>query len=230
MARHKSQWETFLDAITVLVAFCALGLMGYSFVSRLDGNTGPTSLEPKKIADWKDYSTEGRRMGPSDPAVTIVEFGDYECPACRVFEKLLWQVRVENPEDVAIVYRHLPLTYHRFAYPAARAAECAAVQGNFEAFHRLLFTSSDWLSDPNPRESFLAFAREVGVLNLDEFKSCVEQVGLVDSIERDISAAKELGVRGTPGVLINEDLFFSTMDSVGIREVVSGILRRAERG
>jgi predicted DsbA family dithiol-disulfide isomerase len=93
-----------------------------------------------------------------------------------------------------------------------------------------LFTSSDWLSDPNPRESFLAFAREVGVLNLDEFKSCVEQVGLVDSIERDISAAKELGVRGTPGVLINEDLFFSTMDSVGIREVVSGILRRAERG
>jgi protein-disulfide isomerase len=104
----------------------------------------------------------------------------------------------QYPDEVALVYRHLPLPYHRYAYDAARAAECAAVQGRFWDFHERLFTEDDWLGD-----AFLRFAEESGVADLREFRRCASMRDPVERIEEDLAAATGLSIPGTPGLIVN---------------------------
>ncbi len=150
------------------------------------------------VQNWEDYAEEGRWIGPPEAALVIVEFGDYECPACRALHSTLVRLRASYPQDVAISYRHWPLPYHRSAYPAARAAECAGSQGVFEAYHDALFTEDDWLG-----EALLRFAKGAGVPDLDAFEQCIAETDPVPRIERDIAAVAELGAIGTPTLIVN---------------------------
>jgi protein-disulfide isomerase len=100
---------------------------------------------------------------------------------------------------VALLYRHWPLPNHRFAFPAARASECAAKQGRFEAFHDVLFAQQDSL----PAKSFAQFAREAGDPNLAAFERCASSQQPVVAIERDLAEARRIGGTGTATIVIN---------------------------
>src|SRR5215470_5229408 len=104
-------------------------------------------------------------IGPPDALVTVVNYGDYECPDChrrhRDVEKMVDQL----VNAVRFVYRHFPLVnVHPRALRAAEAAEAAAAQGKFWEMHRHLYTQSDKLEDRHLRH----YAREIG-LDLDRF-------------------------------------------------------------
>ena len=125
-----------------------------------------TARESRMVKDWQQYALAGHRMGSASAPVTIVEFADFECPACRRFvTKALDPVRREFPDQVSVVFRHWPLTYHHFAYPAARAAECAGAQGRFEAFYNSLYKSQDSLGV----KTFDDFAATSGVPDLSAY-------------------------------------------------------------
>jgi len=93
---------------------------------------------------WAEISSRGHQLGSSSGIVTIVEFGDFQCPACRDFARsALRGALAAFPQELQVLYRHWPLTYHEHAYAAALAAECAAAQGRFKEYHDLLHLKQD---------------------------------------------------------------------------------------
>lgn len=193
------QRQVAMDLVTATVGVCAITVTILLVVAWLSGSRTRVPERPnREVADWRTYATVGNRVGPADAPVTIVAWGDYECPACAAFERNLRQVMSMYHDEVAVVHRHWPLESHRYAYTAARAAECAAVQGRFAEFHAQLFENPNWIGD-----AFERFADNADVPDMDRFRACNRDTSPVASIERDIEAVKRLGGWGTPTVLLN---------------------------
>jgi protein-disulfide isomerase/uncharacterized membrane protein len=145
--------------------------------------------------------------GSADAPVTIVEFSDFECPACRhAFGDLRELVR--SRPDVKLVFRHFPLDsrcnsgmqqqLHPDACLAAAAAECAGRQGRFWEYHDTLFEHQKSLD----RESLFRYARDVG-LDIVGFRTCLDDPTTMDGIAADVAAGVRLGVESTPTIFIN---------------------------
>ena len=194
---------------TLLISACLSSVVTAAVVVRRQIATptagGPNSpTPPRPIDNWKDYVEGGRRIGPDNAALTIVEFADFQCPACRGFHAVIERLRAEYPNDFAVSYRYFPLSYHRRAYASARASECAAQQGRFEAFHRALFDSFDSLDTV----SFEPLARKAGVSDIARFNSCASSSDPVPRIERDLAIGRDsLRLTGTPTVLANGKMY-----------------------
>lgn len=191
--------EEIADLSVVVIAACALAVTGMAVHRQyFASSTTATREVDHQVEDWQAYLDGGHRLGPQDAAVTIVEFGDYECPFCRRFETALRAVRAEYPEDLAVVYRHLPLSMHPDAYLAARFTECAAAQDRFAIAHEQMY-DLDELGSLDASQ----FAEDAGVRDKDAFVACAEGEEPVPEVEKDRDAARELGVTSTPTVVIN---------------------------
>lgn len=186
------------------VVLCAVVLT--ALVVRRELFSAPPRSAPREqvVADWRSYAAEGRRTGPADAPVTVVVFSDFQCPACRMLAESLDSVTARRPGQVAVVYRHFPLSsVHPYATAAARASECAAGQGRFEAFHDALFREQALLGI----QPWRSFAAGAGVADLDAFDRCVAGTAPDAAILRDGRAGERLRVTGTPTVLINQHRF-----------------------
>jgi protein-disulfide isomerase len=207
-----------LDMVMPLCAVAMVGMVGYrTFLAPIRTPAAPETRSAKEIPDWVKYAKPGHRIGSEEAKVVIIEFADFECPACRSFEvSALAGVRAKYPDDVAIYYRHWPLSYHRFAYPAARAAECAAAAGRFTEMHDVLYRKQDSLG----LKAFSSFAKEAGVTDIEEFDECNGVSTPVDRIEADIVAVGELGGQGTPTVIVAGRMLVSGFDSTAFLKLV----------
>ncbi len=184
---------------------------------------GTAAPQPRHVSNWREYAAVGHRMGSAAAPVTITEFADFQCPVCRQFTLgALASIRREYGNRVAVVYRYWPLSMHPLAYPAARAAECAAAQGRFEAFHDLLYAKQDSLG----LKSFASFARDAGVADTIAFARC-NAGATVPAIETDVTAAKEVGGTGTPTLLVNDLMLPGAPDSARLEKLVNQALRSA---
>ena len=145
--------------------------------------------------------------GAPNAPLTIVEFSDFECPACRqAFGDLRELVR--SRPDVRLVFRHFPLDsqcnaqmqhqLHAEACKAAAAAECAGKLGRFWEYHDLLFENQKALD----RESLFRYAREVG-LDIPAFRACLDDPATMDRITADVATGAKLGIESTPTIFIN---------------------------
>lgn len=177
----------------------------------------PAARTNRIISNWQVYEAGGRRIGPETAPVTIVEFGDFECPACRGFSRTLASVMPQHPRDVALVFRHWPLQYHRFAYPAARASECAADQGKFAEYYQLLYGKQDSLG----LISFHALAERARVGDLAVFDKCAASSRSVAAIEAGKEAARQLNAFGTPTLMINGLLLGGVPDSAELEKLIA---------
>jgi len=136
-----------------------------------------------------------------EPEVTVIEYGDFECPVCgRFAEETYPTVRAEYVDTgrVRWVFRHFPLTsIHPRAEPAARAAECAAAQFRFFEYHDELFAGQPALSDDDLRR----YADELD-LNLTVFDNCLTSGATAAAVRADRESAIALGASGTPTFFI----------------------------
>lgn len=146
-----------------------------------------------------EVAATGPSLGPEDATVTIVEFSDYQCPFCQRAEPVVKEVMARYPEQVRVVYRHLPLdSIHPRARVAAEASVCAEAQGRFWDYHALLFTNRQALSD----EDLARYAEELG-LDTDAFAACREGTVAKERVDSDVEAARVAGASGTPAFFIN---------------------------
>ena len=182
-----------------------------------DPSTEITSVEV--VEDWEKYATKGHRIGSATASVTIVEFGDYQCPYCRELQPHVEAILAKYPDDVAFVFRHFPLDAGGLSYAAARAAECAGEQGRFWGFHRQLLGNPNWVGS-----AMRQFATVAGVQDMDAFEGCMDDQSPVPAIEEDLAAALELGAQGTPAILINGTMSYGVVDSLQLQAVVQRIL------
>ncbi len=136
--------------------------------------------------------------GPESAKVTIVEFGDFQCPFCTRVNTTLQQVRQQYPDDVKLVFKHLPLRIHPQAPGAHAAAEAAHRQGKFWEMHDKIFSNQ---SDLAP-ETFVAYAEQIG-LDVDAFRKDVGSDEVKKRLDGDTREAQKLGVSGTPAFFIN---------------------------
>ena len=149
-----------------------------------------------------DVSIDGAPfLGEKDAPVTVVEFSDYQCPFCaRNFQQTFPQIVSDYIEagKVKYVFRDYPLeNIHPDAFKAAEAARCAAEQGKFWEMHDQLFTNQKALKP----DDLIAHGKAVS-LDESELKACLESGKQAPHVRKDMSEAREAGVRGTPGFFI----------------------------
>lgn len=155
--------------------------------------------------------------GNKKARVTIMEFSDFQCPYCSQLQTTIEDVLKAYPNDVKLVFKHYPLSFHQQAMNAAKAAEAAGAQGKFWEMHDLLFQNYNKLTD----ESYKEFAQQLG-LNMDKFSAHFAGGASDKQIKEDVALANKAAVTGTPTLFINgkrmqhrslED-FKKTIDSI----------------
>ena len=144
-------------------------------------------------------SEADHRSGPDDAPVTLVEYGDFECPSCGAAYPYVEEVRRRMGARLRFVYRYFPLTQsHPHAMHAAEAAEAAAAQGKFWPMHGMLFEHQDALEDAD-------LVRYAKAIDLDgkRFTSEIASEAHVERIREHIRSGIRSGVNGTPTFFIN---------------------------
>ncbi|MEV7962984.1 DsbA family protein [Oerskovia paurometabola] len=159
-----------------------------------------------------------------DALVTIVEFGDFECPYCHDAAPVLRTVVEESGGQVRLVFRHFPLfEVHPYALTAALAAEAAGAQGRFWEMHDLLFAHQDRLDDVG----LAHWAQKLGLDGASVVGDAAQQHG--DAVERDYLAGTALGVRGTPTLYVEGVRYRGRVTEDGVRSAVAAALADAGR-
>jgi protein-disulfide isomerase len=137
--------------------------------------------------------------GPRSAPVTLVEYGDYQCPYCGQAHEILQTLTAALSDQVRLVFRNFPLvTVHPDAELAAEAAEAAAAQGAFWEMHDTLYENQDRLSEPD----LLAYAAGLG-LDTDRFAADLAAHTFEPRVREDFSSGVRSGVNGTPTFFIN---------------------------
>lgn len=149
-------------------------------------------------------------LGEASARVTIIEFGDYQCPVCRLFWKeTLPRIRKEYIETgkVKLVFRDLPLAGHTMAVPAAMAAECAEDQGRFWEYHDKVYREQDRRAREGEVAEFRVndLKRWAADLKLDPaaFDACLDSGKYKQEVAADYAAATGVGLNGTPVFFVN---------------------------
>jgi diadenylate cyclase len=160
--------------------------------------------------------TRDHVRGPEDAPVTLVKYGDYECPYCGQLHPVLEELRERSGERVRFVFRHFPLdSVHPRARRAALAAEAAASQGRFWEMHDLLYENQDELGE----EDLTRHAAELG-LDLRRFEEDLANDHHAWRIEEDRLGGERAGVGGTPALFVNGVRYAGPMDLDGLLAAV----------
>ena len=161
--------------------------------------------------------------GPDDAPVTLLEYGDFECPYCGQAEQVIRELLSALGSDVRYVWRHLPLNdVHPQAQLAAEASEAAAAQGRFWDMHDLLLSRQDALS---PKD-LVGYARELG-LDADRALNEIRTREHAARVAEDVTSADESGVSGTPTFFINGRRHYGVYDIETLTEAVRAAKNRA---
>jgi Na+/H+ antiporter NhaA len=160
--------------------------------------------------------------GPIEAPVTVVEYGDFECPYCGQAEPVVREL-LGDFGDVRYVWRHLPLNdVHPNAQVAAEAAEAAADQGAFWEMHDLLLAHQDALSPSD----LVGYAEQLG-LDAERFKNTLREHGAAARVAEDVDSADLSGVSGTPTFFINGRRHYGAYDIVTLSAAVRAAGARA---
>jgi len=144
-------------------------------------------------------SEQDHSIGPKNAAVTLVEYGDFECPHCGAAHLIVQEARQALGDRLRFVYRHFPLTQiHPYAESAAEASESAAAQGKFWEMYNLLFENQDSLDE----WSLADFAEQLG-LDSEQLARDLENHTYQERVEQDFNGGVRSGVHGTPSFFIN---------------------------
>jgi protein-disulfide isomerase len=146
-------------------------------------------------------------QGSADARVTLVEYGDFECPHCRELVPLVEAARNAFGDNLRFAFRHFPLrSSHPHALPAAKAAEAAGEQGRFWEMHRRLYERQTELGDEDLRRH----AREIG-LDLPRFERELTARAHELRIREDLASAAASGATGTPSLFINGERYTGSL-------------------
>ncbi len=147
----------------------------------------------------QSISARDHAEGPADAPLTLVEYGDYQCPYCGAAYPVVKRLQKTLGKKLRFVFRNFPLTQvHPYALIAAKAAEAAALQGKFWEMHELLFEEQRLLKP----DIVPSWAKRIG-LNLEQFENDIEQGVVEKRIGEDRQSGIRSGVNGTPTFFVN---------------------------
>lgn len=195
--RGYERWTSI--AVSIAAVAMAAAVIYQEFVPR--NRSAPPQIQGGSYIDeWQDLVPIARHLGDSTAPVILIEFIDFECPACRHFHtQILPELERTLGASFSLALVHLPLVGHRFAKAAAHASECAANQGRFAAFVDAVMAKQDSLG----LKTWTTFAEEIDVPDLQAFDTCVTSAELPPMVVAGIAAAQGHEIHATPTVLVN---------------------------
>lgn len=185
----------------VILALLAFGVV--KLVSTGDSAGSAKDITPAPIAadDWI--------LGPDNAPYTLLEYSDFECPACRTVQPFLKEVLAKMPDQIRFVYRHFPLKQvHVNSSLAAEAAEAAGRQGKFWEMHDILFDKQDeWArAEGGPTSLFEKYAAGIS-LDMIKYRADSESKDIIAKINASYDTALRLGLDHTPTFFLNGRTF-----------------------
>jgi protein-disulfide isomerase len=155
---------------------------------------------PPKQALSRDelISADSYRIGNASASAYLVEFSDYQCPACKAFDQTVREIVQKYGDRLLFVYRDFPLEQHPYSVPSALAAGAAANQGKFWEMHHLLFDNQERFSD----SLWTELAQTAG-LDTVQFENDMKNPEIKAHMERDRAAGIRLGINATPTFYLN---------------------------
>ncbi|MGV8074797.1 MAG: thioredoxin domain-containing protein [Syntrophobacteraceae bacterium] len=162
-------------------------------------------------------------LGPASAPVTVVEFSDYECPACRAVHDTVRKIRGMYAGRIRWVFKDFPLKMHEHAEKAALAGRCAAEQGKFWEYQDLLYGSKEGLQV----EHLFKYANDLG-LDPDRFKGCLDSGKYSTAIEKEKLDAKHAGIDRTPTFVINGKILIGSVPLDGFKEIIEKELKSSK--
>lgn len=178
----------------VLALLAVATIMFYKYQSNKIANA------PVNVVIANDDHT----IGKDGAKVVVLEYADYQCPACAAFFPVVKKVASEYQDRVKFIYRYFPLvSIHKNAMLAAVSAEAAGVQGKFwEMSDKLYVNQKDWGESLDAKNKIDGYAKELG-LDMLKFNADMNDPKLTDRVNRDMKEATSLQLGGTPSFIIN---------------------------
>ena len=204
-----------LAAMLSIGLFFGVSLLPREWLGRAEARTSaplPDLFEP--VDPERDHI-----RGVVDAPVTLLEYGDYECPHCGRVAPIVREVLDAFAGQVRFVFRHLPLSdVHPNAALAAQAAEAAGAQDAFWQMHDRLFANQDALQPADLRR----YAAELG-LDTDRFEEDLRSARFARPVAHDVTSAEEAGVAGTPTFFVNEVLHKGGYDRASLEDLLANV-------
>lgn len=192
----KATKQTILG-VSILVIVAGVMVFMVAF-----GRGGPSQTGAMLLSD---VSASDHTKGNPAATVTLVEYSDFQCPACGSYYPMIKQLVAELGEQINFAYRHFPLPQHDNAVPAAAAAEAAGRQGKFWEMHDQLFENQNaWAekSESMATSLFESYATTIG-LDIEQYRADVTLAEIEDKIEGDRQSGIRSGVNSTPTFFLN---------------------------
>lgn len=221
-----------ISAVTTLVLAGSVGFLvsGKTLGAEAGTNTvaqAPTAV-PTQVPDaavpagpLPEVDDDDHIRGNKDAKVTLVEYSDFECPFCLRHVATMEQVLADYPDDVRLVYRHFPLSFHPEAQKSAEASECAAKQGKFWEMHDAIFAENEKGTMSVTR--WKAIARELG-MNGSKFDTCLDSGETAARIAQDLQEGSVAGIGGTPGTFVNGQLVEGAVPYATFKAIIDQVL------
>ena len=189
-----------ISSLAIIIAVVVVVLIGWAVAE----HRGITPKNGTAVSTMQEVSADEWIKGTPDASVTLIEYSDFQCPACRAYQPMVSQLAEEFGDKIAVAYRHFPLrSIHRNAEAAARAAEAAGVQGKFWEMHDALFDGqSTWSALNNPQETFEFYAKDLG-LDVERFKADSKSDAVKERVGADYASGVAARISGTPTFFLN---------------------------
>lgn len=205
----------------VVLLICVLGLAGIFVL---------TSKKDPKSASSSSSQVSNHVTGKNTKKVTLVEYGDFECPYCGSYYPLVKQVTEKYQNDIQFQFRNFPLPQHQNARAAARAAEAADKQGKYWEMHDLLYEQQkSWTSSSSVTAIFDSYASQLG-LDLTKYKTDFSSNAVNDTINADYAEGTRLGVNATPSFYLQgKKLEEPPTDLAGFSKLIDQAIKDASQ-
>jgi len=215
--KKTKAWAAWVLVVVVIV----LGL--WWLVAR--SNSSPDAPIPPSA----DITAQDHTKGPEGAEVNIIEYSDFQCPACGAYFSIVQQLVEEFGNSIQFAYRHFPLrSIHANAEPAARAAEAAGMQGRFWEMHDALFENQNaWSNERNPFDLFAQYANDIG-LDAAQFEVDYNSNTAKNTIRAHETAGTRLGVDGTPTFTLNGERIENPQSYDAFRALIAAIAGEPE--
>lgn len=210
-AERRKKWKDYAFwGGFVVILLLSVGAIIYFSMPRTGKTTevmaeASTNLPPVSAADYSS--------GPKNAQITLIEYGDFQCPACSHYFPMITQLKKDFKDTVRVIYRNFPLTsVHKNAQIAAQAAYAAGKQGKFWEMHDLLYENqTKWADSTTPDQIFAQYAVQLG-LDPVQFTTDMTSKEAVDFIAAQASGGEKAGVQGTPTFFLNGHLLENPTD------------------
>jgi protein-disulfide isomerase len=189
-----------LKPLIVIILAVAVAAGAAVYLSRQPDQPAETAAAPTHA----DIQGGGHIRGPEKAAVTLVEFGDYQCPSCGAYHPLVKEILNRYPQQLRLEFHHFPLiSIHQNSMMASMSAEAAGEQGHYWEMHDALFEHQrEWAENPNAEPIFIALATRLG-LDINKFMQGLRSPDLQARILKDVTRGQDARVEAVPTFFIN---------------------------